>query len=147
MAIQKKYKQKFIPNITTPKHLVNAKVSELKKFIKDHYSKNLTGAVVINNSLGHTITFSSQGKQKLVNGSAIYLKKVAVITGLKLIIANAEFSNWGNRKENDPKEMLGYYNLKCKVLIDNKLEHLRIAVMVFKNGKIYFNHEVNKIRL
>jgi hypothetical protein len=141
-----KYKQKIIPSIIVPNYINRSKISELKKYAKDYYKKNLQGKVIKNECLGHTISLSGQGIRKLTQGSVLYTKKVAVIYMLSDVLKYAEYSNFGQRKSNDPIELIGYYNFKCKVKINNKIEHIRIATMLYKDGRIYFGHEVNLIK-
>jgi len=133
----KKYKQTEIPSvtITDKKNLV--------KVIKDFYNKNLQGKSVINKDLGITIHFKSAGKGELSYGRALHAKKVAVIKCLETLMEVAEYNNFGKRKDKDNETVLGYLNFKAKVKIDNKMENVRISVLLKKNGKAYYNHEVN----
>lgn len=119
---------------------------ELRSFSSKYYAKYLQGKTVVNKHLGHKITFSSQGKNKLKRGSAVYAKKVAVVMQLKKILENAEYSNFGQRKNSDPKELIGYFNFKGKCKIGNKVENIRLATVLMKNGCIYYNHEINIIK-
>jgi len=57
----------------------------------------------------------------------------------------AEYNNFGERKSTDKPSVHGYFNFKAKVIINGKLEHVRISVL-FKNNKAYYNHEVNIIK-
>ena len=133
----KKYKQTEIPNVTITDR------KDLAKVIKDFYSKNLQGKSVINRDLGITIHFNSIGKDELAHGRALYAKKAAVIKCLERLIEVAEYNNFGRRKDTDKETVLGYLNFKAKVKIDNKVENVRISVLLKKNGKAYYNHEVN----
>jgi len=138
--ITKKYKQIEIPsvNIIEPENRV--------KFIKEFYEKNLQGKVVLNKDILLTIHFTSIGKYELAYAKAPYIKKIAVLQCLDKLLEVAEYNNFGQRKETDKQNVLGYFNFKAKVKIDRKLEHVRICVVLKKDGKAYYNHEVNVIK-
>ena len=51
---------------------------------------------------------------------------------------------WNNRIYS--KDIIGYLNFKAKCILDDKVEHLRIAVQLQKGGKFYYNIEVNMIK-
>ncbi len=77
-------------------------------------------------------------------------KVTTTVLILDKLIKHGKFNNWGYRKKDDPKNLLGYYNFKSYAIIDNKKECIRLAVQVYRNGNIYFNPyynlEVNKKR-
>jgi len=137
---QKKYKQTEIPevNIIEPKNRI--------KFIKDFYAKNLQGKMVVNKDILLTIRFTSMGKFELAYGRAPYANKIAVLQCIDKLLEVAEYSNFGQRKETDKQNVLGYFNFKAKVKINGKKEHVRISVVLKKDGKAYYNHEVNAIK-
>ncbi len=139
------YQQTIIPTITTPAHWKTCTRTILRKEMKAYYEENLQGKSVVNKCLGHRITLSSQGKNKIIQGSALYNKKAAVLLILVDLLRYAVYSNFGQRKETDPVNLIGYFNFKAKCKIDGKVEHVRIAVLVYRDGRIYFNHEVNLI--
>ncbi len=141
-----KYRQKLIPVVNTPLYWKYCSSSELKKLVKEYYSKHLQGLIVENQSLNIKINLSSQGKNKNIKGSAIYLKKAGAIRILDKILKYAEYSNFGLRKDGDPKELLGYFNLKCKVLLNGVKENIYVSIMIYKNGKIFYSIEVNQIK-
>jgi len=138
--ITKKYKQIEIPsvNIIEPVNRV--------KFIKEFYAENLQGKVVVNKDILLTIHFTSIGKYELAYAKAPYAKKIAVLQCLDRLLEVAEYNNFGQRKETDKQNILGYFNFKAKVKIDGNLEHIRISVVLKKDGKAYYNHEVNVIK-
>lgn len=138
-----KYKQRYIPEVETPKEWKEATLTNLSKFIKAYYQGNLQGSAVINIDKGIRITFSGQGRQKITKGSFLYSKKAALVLILKELLELAEFNNFGQRKRNDPGALMGYLNFKVKCRIDGKLETVRIACMMYHADRIYFNHEVN----
>ncbi len=139
-----KYKQKFIPTINSSWNENSATV--LRKIVLKWYRSNLSGKKVINQCLGIPIIFSSSGGNKLAMGGSIYLYKAELVRALPLIIEHATYCNWGERKVKDSPMVIGYLNFKCKVKIDNKFKHLRIAVRLQKDGRLYCNHEVNIIK-
>ena len=134
----KKYKQKIIPNVKTEKHLNSP------KSLKDYYTKHLQGKSVVNKDLNIKILFTSLGKGKLAFGGSKTLRKASIIQCLSKVLEIAEYNNFGQRKEKDSKIILGYLNFKAKVKIDGKLEHIRIAVAMKTDGKVYYSHEINK---
>lgn len=138
-----KYKQKYIPEVEIPKEWRKMRLNDLKIAVGEFYKKNIQGWEVLNIDKGFRITFSSQGRQKLTRGSAMYSKKAAVMLILKELLEAAEYSNFGRRKGNDPAVLMGYLNFKAKCKIDGKIETVRFACMLYRADKIYFNHEIN----
>ena len=88
--------------------------------------------------------FELDSGRKTAQGEAIYSKKAAVIPKLYELLAYACYSNWGARKDKDPKTVIGYYNFKAYIYIDNKKECVRLAVRAMSNGAFYYSVEVNK---
>lgn len=78
---------------------------------------------------------------------AMYLKKMVAINDLPLLLRVAEYSNFGERKETDNPEVIGFLNFKAKMVIDGKNEYVRIAVQFCRGGKFFYNAEINKIEL
>lgn len=138
-----KYKQKSIPRIAVPKYWCDLPTAELKKLMKEIYTKRFQGKRVFNEGLEVYIQFSAQGKNKRLNGSAVYPEKVATPLILKQLFEVAEYSNFGNKKAGDPAELLGYLNMKPKCYINGKLTHVKLCAMLYKNMKIDWSHEVN----
>ena len=135
----KKYKQIIIPSVSTD----NIDYRNRAKSIRDFYTENLYGKSVVNKDLGITIHFNSIGKNELAYGKALYAKKVAVLKCLFELLEVAEYNNFGRKKDTDKETVLGYLNFKAKVMIDNKMENVRINILLKKTGKAYYNHEVN----
>jgi len=73
----------------------------------------------------------------------IYLEKQKH-KGLPKIIEIAKYNNFGNRKSTDSKEIIGYFNFKSKFYLDGNLEHVRLTIRLQKDGKYYYNLEINK---
>jgi hypothetical protein len=139
IEIMKKYKQQTIPSISIVEH------NDLRKYVRDFYTKNIQGNTVVNKHLGLTIYFGSDGKSEL-SGRAIYVKKAALVQCLLILMEQAEYNNFGQRKPQDAPSIFGYANFKAKVKIDGKIENVRISVIVKSNGKAYYNHEINIIK-
>jgi len=133
----KKYKQTFIPSVSTG--IIKNSIAAAKEY----YAKNLQGKSVVNKHLGIRIRFTGVGRDKVTFGGAIHKKKVAVLQCLLELLEVAELNNFGRRKEKDKQNVLGYLNFKAKVKIDGVLEHIRIAVILKSDGKVYYNHEIN----
>ena len=134
---EKKYKQTEIPTIT----ITDKK--DLVKAVKDYYTENIQGKIVVNKALGIPIHFASDGKWELAYGRRLYAKKVAILKCLPELVEIAEYNNFGQRKETDKKSVIGYLNFKAKVKMNDKIEHVRISIVFKTNGKYYYNHEVN----
>ena len=75
--------------------------------------------------------------------SVLFLPLQKSFKCLERLIEVAEYNNLGRRKDTDKETVLGYLNFKAKVKIDTKVENVRISVLLKKNGKAYYNHEVN----
>lgn len=56
------------------------------------------------------------------------------------------YNNFGNPKEKDSPEIIGYLNFKGRCKIDSKTVNVRIAVQIQKQAKFYYNIEVNTIK-
>ena len=136
----KKYKQTLIPCVRTD-GFDNSTFA-----IREYYKSHLQGKCVINQHLKIPIHFTSLGKGKLAFGSGRYVKRSVLVRCLEKLVAVAEFNNFGGRKITDKSSVLGYLNFKAKVKIDGKTENIRITVMLKRDGKVYYNHEVNMIK-
>jgi len=143
----KKYTQKIIPKVYTTK-LKDMSTTEMRNFVKNYYQQHLLNKEIFNEDLKITVSLTSKGRQKTAFGEAMYRKKVAVIFALDKLIRYSKYNNWGSRKSKDPKELIGYYNFKGLVFIDDKKECVRLAVQIFKDGRMcfypYYSIEVNK---
>lgn len=132
-----------IPHITTEEWNGLTAIQARKKILA-YYKKHYLGkSGVINEDLGIKIEFLRAGGNKISFGGKIYIKKAAVIKVLKDVIKIAVYNNFGNRKTSDNPQVIGYLNFKSKIIIDGKVEHLRLSVQLRNNGKFYYNHEVN----
>ena len=108
----------------------NMKVSELRAFTLDYYLSHLKGKkVAIKNHLKEVV-FTTKAGRKIAKGEAMYSEKAAVIEHLEELIKNSTYNNWGDRKDSDGKDVLGYLNFKSKITIDREKRHLRIAISV-----------------
>lgn len=121
---------------------------ELRKKVSDHYSNNLSQTNVVNLDRGILIRFTNQpGRNKLAYGARMDILKANVVRHLKTVLSKAIYSNWGNRKVTDNKEVVGYLNFKVAVDFEGYgKKHLRIAIQLRRDGCFYYNHEINVIR-
>jgi len=92
------------------------------------------------------IYFFATAGRKIAFGGKKYIKKAAVLQCLSTLMEVAEFNNFGKRKPSDDGMILWYLNFNAKVKIDKKNENVRITVALKKDGKAYYNHEVNLIK-
>ncbi|HLP06076.1 MAG TPA: hypothetical protein VK152_11675 [Paludibacter sp.] len=132
-----KYKQGIIPSVKTKV------IGNDRKSVSKYYSENLQGKTVVNKDLKISIKFNAIGKGEISYGRSIHSKKVAVLQCLEVLLSEAEYNNFGIRKASDDLSVLGYLNFKAKVRIDGKLEYVRLTVLMKKDGKIYYHHEIN----
>ena len=139
-----KYRQRYIPEVKTPEEWEIAPSPKLRKMVSDYYKEHIQGKSVTNLEKGFTIVLSGQGRQKITKGSAMYPAKAAVVLILLKLIEIAEYSNFGERKQNDPHELMGYLNFKAKCIIDGEVKVIRIACMIYSATRIYYNHEINR---
>jgi antirestriction protein ArdC len=108
-------------------------VSELRKFTLDYYNENLKGKkVTIKRHLKEVVFVAGAGRKML---QPIYSEKVAVIEHLEELIKNSTYNNWGERKEKDSSDVLGYLNFKSKITIDGQKRHVRISVILDRDRK------------
>jgi hypothetical protein len=114
-------------------------VKHLQKF----YAEHLQGKSVVNQHLGIRIRFNATGKSELAHGRAIHKNKSAVVKCLFKLLEVAEYNNFGNRKTTDSPSVLGFYNFKAKVKIDGEIHSVRISVVITKDLKAYYNHEIS----
>jgi len=140
MMKTKKYKQTEIPCVSI------VRKGDLAQYVKQYYKKNLQGKTVINKHLNVRILFTSLGQGKVAYGGRKTMKKAAIIQCLDKLMEIAEYNNFGVRKPTDPQSVLGYLNFKAKIKINGIVEYVRITVLIKKNGKMYYNHEINLVK-
>ena len=100
--------------------------------------------IIINESLKIPIILSnSTGGRKVSFGGSVYNKKAETVRIINKLLKYAEYNNFGEAKLTDKKYVIGYLNFKAKFKLDNKTENVRIAVQMRKDGKFYYNHEIN----
>jgi hypothetical protein len=140
-----KYTQKVIPEIKL--EFQKYSKDDLRKKALELYKKNITGKSVVNKHLGHTIEFNNKpGGRKVSYGGSIYSEKVLFVLVIDKLLENAVYNNFGAPKATDNLLVIGYLNFKVKGKINGKTYHLRIAIQLRKNGKLYYNHEINVIK-
>lgn len=137
-----KYKQTYIPSVTTT-DIPKKSLSDMRKYVRDKYTSCIQGKTIKNKHTGLTIFFGSDGKGELAHGRSMHAKKAALVNCLIPLLENAEYNNFGQRKEKDEKNVFGYANFKAKAFVDSKLVNVRITVIVKNNGKAYYCHEIS----
>lgn len=136
--------QKHIPVLTTPAEVKSMNSSALRKFIYTYVKSNFSGKSFLNDDTNINVVVSVSSARKSAYGEAMYPKKVAAIIELPRILQCAVYNNFGNRKPNDSVQVIGYLNFKCKCIIDGRMECLRVAIKFQRDGRFYYNVEVNK---
>jgi hypothetical protein len=140
------YRQNIIPQTHIPEEWKALTSKELRNVVMER-AKGLVYEKVLNIDTGIEIEFSVTNARKLARGGAIYLKKASLVPILPELVKVAEYSNFGQRKETDNPELLGFLNFKAKCIIDGKTEHVRLSVQFCRRNKFFYNVEVNKIKL
>ena len=133
-----KKKQIEIPQTCTS-CFVGMSKKELREWSKSYYSNVFIGKKVKNLDLGIEISFKRLGSKKTSYGAAIYPKKAAAIMILDKMLEQAVHTNWGERKENDPINVIAYCNFKCKILIDNELCFFAVNVQICNDGSFHYS--------
>ena len=133
-----------VPEVSTER-FKQMSVRELRVFTLKYYELFLKGdSVTIEKHLKEVVFISSAGR-KIARGEAMYSAKAAVIAHLKTLIKNSTYNNWGDRKDSDGKDILGYLNFKSKLTIDGEKRHVRISLVVYRDRKTELkNVEVGK---
>lgn len=133
-----KNKQIKVPQTTTF-GFVGMSKKELKEWCKTYYLKNFIGRIVKNQDLGIDISFKRLGNKKTSYGAAMYPKKAAAILVLDEMLEQAIHTNWGERKDNDPVNVIAYCNFKCKILIDSELCFFSVNVQICNDGSFHYS--------
>ena len=141
--MEKKYVQKVIPSVSTERYR-KMPLQTLRKEVQVLCDAH-QGKVITNRHIGIPIQIIGY-RRKTAYGEAVYSKKAAVAEKLDQLLEYAKYNNFGQRKETDPENIIGYYNFKAYVYIDNKKESVRLAVRARKDGSFYYNVEVDKGR-
>lgn len=112
-------------------------VPELRAFTHHYYNRNLKGKdnVFIKNRL-QQVDFIGDGSRKILK--PMYSAKAAVIEHLEELINNSTYNNFGERKKNEPPNVIGYLNFKSKVLIDGEKRHVRISLRLDRDRTTKF---------
>ncbi|ESU28405.1 hypothetical protein FLJC2902T_17650 [Flavobacterium limnosediminis JC2902] len=123
----------------------NMSVAELRRFTLDYYNSHLKGKKVsIKNALKEVVFVTDTGRKML---KPMYSEKAAVVEHLEELIKKSTYNNWGNRKEKDSPDVLGYLNFKSKLSIDEKKRHVRISIIIDRDRKTKLKSvEVGKIK-
>lgn len=144
--INKKYglNAPSVPEVSTER-FKKMKVSELRAFTLRYYNLFLKGNSVTIERYLKEVVFTNKAGRKIALGEAMYSAKASVISHLKTLIKNSTYNNWGDRKNSDGKDVLGYLNFKSKLTIDGEKRHVRISLVVYRDRKTELkNVEVGK---
>lgn len=133
-----KKKQLVIPKTSTS-CFVGMTKKEIREWCRAYYSHEYIGEKVTNLDMGIEISFKRLGNKKTSYGAAMYPKKAAAIMVLDEMLKYAIHTNWGERKANDPENVIGYCNYKCKLLVDNNLCFFAINVQICKDGTFHYS--------
>jgi len=104
-----KKKQLVIPKTSTS-CFVGMTKKEIREWCRAYYSLEYIGEKVTNLDMGIEISFKRLGNKKTSYGAAMYPKKAAAIMVLDEMLKYAIHTNWGERKANDPENVIGYCN-------------------------------------
>jgi len=133
--------QKKIPFINT-KNWDNITVQEAEKKAFSIYQEIYQNKKeVLNIHKKILIKFIRDGGRKLTYGGKAYIEKFVLIEILEDVIKYAIYCNYKKRKPKDKKTVIGYYNFKCKVKINNKIINIRINIQLRTDGNFYYNHD------
>lgn len=112
---------------------------ELGEWCRAYYKSHFIGEKVVNLDMGIEISFKRLGNKKTSYGAAMYPKKAAAILVLDEMLKYAIHTNWGERKPEDPGNVIAYCNFKCKLLVDNDLCFFAINVQICNDGKFHYS--------
>lgn len=92
--------------------------------------------------------FKRRGRKKTAFGSSISKRKAAVVKILKEVLYSAVYTNWGDRKIDDPEDVIGYFNFKCNILIDGKMSLFLLNVQLCNvdKNRYCFHYSLDECR-
>ena len=139
-------KQKVIPETSTSE-FDGMSNKDLRIWCNDYYEKFID-TIVRNDSAGIKIRFKRRGRKKTAFGSCISKRKAAVVKILDEVLKCAVYTNWGDRKAEDPEDVIGYWNFKCKILVDGKLSHFLLNVQLCNvdKNRYSFHYSLDECR-
>ena len=135
------YYQKNIP-IVDDKQFENLKLGQIKRYVRDYYNLNLRHKSIINVHKGMTIQFSRKGFDHLIHSRNIGYVKIKAVIVLDKMIENAVYLNFKDKDSDDSEDVLGYFNFRCNVKIENTIHYFKIVIRLTKDGKFYYDHAV-----
>lgn len=139
-----KYKQNIIPAVDDSQ-FAGMKLGELKKYVRAFFNENFRNKTVKNTHKGISIKMSMSGLKHLFNARRSGFVKIKAVMALDEMLKYAEYSNFKEPDANDTLDILGYFNFKCKVKVEENVQNFRIVVRLTKDGKFYYDHSV-KVR-
>lgn len=128
--------------VSTQSFSVN-RPKETREAISSYYVRNFKGKVITNAETGFKIELGKEGGKKTAWGGRVYLEKLAITSVLDQVIEQMTYNNWGDRKETDSPDVIGFMNFKASVFVDDVLKKLNIAVKLKKGGSFYYSFDVN----
>lgn len=138
--MEKKYVQKVIPCVSTERYRKMTSYALRKEILR--MCNLYQGRIICNEHVGIPIQISGY-RRKTAYGEAVYSKKAAVVEQLEVLLRVARYNNFGEPKAGDPSNVIGYYNFRAYIIIDEKRECVRLAIIARKDGSFYYNLEVN----
>jgi len=93
-----------------------------------------------------TDCFTSDGLGKITQHRKIGDINAAAVKIIDKMLENAEYSNFGQRKETDKQNVVGYLNFKSTAVIEGIKRHFRLSVKLKTDMKAYYNHTVNRYK-
>ena len=135
------YRQKEIPKVDE-NLFVNLKLGEIKKFVSDFFEKNIKNTKIENLHKGINVEIRKAGLRHILYARNAGYNKLKAVIIMKEMIRHATYCNFKEPDEDDEVNVLGYFNFKCKVNIENKIQFFRIAVRLTKDGKFYYDHAI-----
>lgn len=84
--------------------------------------------------------------RKTAMGEAMYQHKAEIIRILPKLVKYALYNNFGQPKEKDSPEVIGYLNFKGRCNINGKPKISELPFSFKKQAKFYYNIEVNTIK-
>ena len=141
---QRKYKQTIIPKVDD-QQFEGMQLRQLKNYVREYFNNEIRNTAVTNEHKNITVKFSRKGFDHILHArNAGYVKLKAIVV-MKEMIMYAEYSNFQKKDTDDPFNVLGYFNYKCKVNIEDTIHLFRIVVRLTNEGKFYYDHAV-KVR-
>lgn len=116
-------------------------IKELREKASKYYEERLANTEVEHPRLGKII-FTKNGYKKPISFSADE-RKLKLFPYLPQIIKNGVLVKSDKDKQDRPN-VFNFYTLKTKIIFDDKEEIVRISIRKDNNGKLYYDHAIQK---